>query len=70
MKILSWPEHSLLAENAIWNPFRKLTPLEPAPFFSSEFLLIAIWLFLVSSSLCWVRAGKVHPAAGVGLCER
>lgn len=60
---------ALLAENSIWNPSRKLTLLEPTPFPSSEFLLIAIWLFLVSSSLCWVQAGEVHPAEGVGLCE-
>lgn len=61
---------ALLAENSVWNSFRKLTPLEPTPFFSSEFLLIAIWLFLVSSSVCWVQAGEVHPAEGVGLCEQ
>jgi hypothetical protein len=34
-----------------------------------EFLLIAIWLFLVSSSVCWVQVGKVHPAEIVRLCE-
>lgn len=60
---------ALLPENSIWNPFGKLTLLEPTPFPSSEFLLIAIWLFLVSSSVCWVQAGKVHPAEGAGLCE-
>lgn len=60
---------ALLSENSIWNPFRKLTLLEPTPFRSSEFLLIAIWLFLVSSSVCSVQAGKVHPAEGAGLRE-
>lgn len=49
---------ALLAENSIWNPFKRLTLLEPTPGPSSEFLLIAIWLFLVSPRVCWVQQGK------------
>lgn len=66
MKTFSWPEHCWL--RAPFGSHPGNWPCWGLPHLPSlELLLIAIWLFLVSSSVCWVRAGKVHPAVGVGL---
>lgn len=52
---------ALLAENPIWNLSRKLTLLEPTPSPCSEFLLIAIWLFLVSFA-CALGTSRKSPS--------
>lgn len=57
MKTLSWPEDCWL--RALFGRRPGNRPCRGLPHLPSlELLLIAIWLFLVSSSVCWVQARR------------
>lgn len=61
---------ALLAEDSVWNPSRKLTPAgtHPLPLLRvSVNCHLAIFSFFKGVQ---GPSGKVHPAEGVGLCER